>query len=362
MKRALHWMLAVVGIVCIAVAVSYPIRYVIEGRTADEGADRLRRMKEEALEAVEPDPERARSGEPEPPAPAVAESAAPPPAADEVAGEAPISGAEAREPLKTTEPGEAPAPDVEAREPLKTTEPGQAPAPGAEMEEPLKTEAPIDRRARTGAVQPYVSREKVYLDEARILPQYRDIYAENPDFVGWLFIDGTTVDDPVMQTEDNRFYLTRDFYGEENSNGQLILDAACDPYTPSYNLVISGHNMRTGKRFGRLSEYANKRYWQRHKVVQFDTLMASKSYVVLAAFYSADYDEYEEGFRYNADIQYAIDFSDWYLAIKENQLYETGIDAAFGDEFLTLTTCNSRRENGRFVVVARRLRDGEEIS
>ena len=90
--------------------------------------------------------------------------------------------------------------------------------------------------------------------------------------------------------------------------------------------------------------------------------MERKAYVVFAAFNSADYDENEEGFRYNVDIQYKIDADQWLAEIEENKFYDTGIDVEFGDEFITLTTCDrARRRNGRFVVVARRIREGEKF-
>ena len=196
----------------------------------------------------------------------------------------------------------------------------------------------------------------------RILPEYREIYKMNSDLVGWLTIPGIDLDSPVVQTEDSEYYLHHDFFGEKNANGQIILDTNCDPYTPSYNLVISGHNMRSGKMFGNLSNYSSKSFWQNHKLLEFDTLMERKLFVVMAAFYSADYDVDEEGFRYNADIEYAMDLKTWLKDIEDNQLYNTEIDAEFGDEFLTLTTCNySRRKDGRFVIICRKVRDGEEF-
>ena len=83
---------------------------------------------------------------------------------------------------------------------------------------------------------------------------------------------------------------------------------------------------------------------------------------LIGAFYSADYNENEEGFRYSADIQYKLDADMWLGEIKANQIYDTGVEVEFGDEFITLTTCDhSRRHNGRFVVVARRIREGEKI-
>ena len=229
---------------------------------------------------------------------------------------------------------------------------------------PVPTDTPVpsptpDRSIRHGAL-PYPSKEKVELDESKILPELREIYELNHDLVGWITIPKTEVDYPVVQTEDSEYYLDHDFYGNENINGQIILDTLCDPYTPSYNLVISGHHMKNKSMFGGLSNYASKSYWSAHRFVEFDTLMTRKQYVIFAAFYSADYDEDEEGFRYNADLQYRKDVESWLVEIHDNQIYDTGIDAEFGDEFITLTTCShARRQDGRFVLVCRQIREGE---
>ena len=227
---------------------------------------------------------------------------------------------------------------------------------------PTPTPAPtVNRWERSGAL-PYGEKEKITLDMDKMLPEYREIYNLNNDFVGWITIPGTNVDYPIVQTEDSEYYLEHDFFGEKNNNGQIILDTKCDPYTPSYNLVISGHNMRSGKMFGELVSFASKSFWEQNKFVYFDSLMEKKKYVIFAAFYSADYDVDEEGFRYNADIQYAMDAKQWLSDIKANQVYDTEIDVEFGDEFLTLTTCNkSRRQDGRFVIVCRKVREGEEF-
>ena len=120
--------------------------------------------------------------------------------------------------------------------------------------------------------------------------------------------------------------------------------------------------MNSGKMFGNLSSFNSKSFWDSHKIVYFDTLLEQKKYVIFAAFFSADYDVDEEGFRYNADIQYNIDAKTWLRDIRKNQEYDTEIDVEFGDEFLTLTTCNTaKRTDGRFVVVCRRIREGEEF-
>ena len=217
-----------------------------------------------------------------------------------------------------------------------------------------------NRSQRKGALS-YNQKEKIKLDKKKILPELKDIYDLNNDLVGWLVIEDTQIDYPVVQrSKDNEYYLHHDFFGNDNENGQIIMDAKCDPHTPSYNLVVSGHHMRNGSMFGSLDAYKQEDYWKAHKMVTFDTLMRRGTYVIMAAFYSADYDEYEEGFRYNADLRYKIDVDMWLDEVEENALYDTGISAAFGDEFVTLTTCDhTRRDDGRFVLICRRVREGE---
>ena len=217
-----------------------------------------------------------------------------------------------------------------------------------------------NRNQREGAT-PYNLKKKIKLDEKKILPELKAIYEMNNDLIGWLVIEDTQIDYPVVQRQrDNEFYLHHDFFGEDNDNGQIILDSKCDPYTPSYNLVISGHHMRNGSMFGSMDAFKQQSYWETHKLVTFDTLMRRGTYVIFAAFYSADYDEYEEGFRYNADLQYKIDVDMWLDEVYENSIYDTDIEAEFGDEFITLTTCDhTRRDDGRFVLICRRVREGE---
>ena len=444
--RFVRILLVIVAVVCIGVALSYPIRYYLAQKSNNTDMEQLASMRSRVLEeeeagkagAPQSDPEgaenEAEAKDSEPATEAEPAEISEPAAEEEPAGAAEpateAEPAEAVEPATEAEPAEAVEPATEAEpaeisdpeteaepaeavEPVTEAEPSEAVEPAAEAEpaptdavtsvptpepspeptpspepdnwwdltlydflratptpkpasrrvpKPTPTPLPTPTRDRTSynGPLPYSMKEKVELDEDAILPELKEIYELNHDLVGWLTIPDTVIDYPVVQPEDSEFYLTHDFYGEENVNGQIILDAPCDPYTPSYNLIISGHHMKNGSMFGNLPEYRTKSYWEKHRFVEFDTLMAKKQYVVLAAFYSADYDENEEGFRYNANIEYKMDARQWLGEIKENQLYDTGIDAEFGDEFITLTTCNrARHRNGRFVVVCRKIREGE---
>ena len=376
MRRGLKLALIFVALLSFGVALSYPVRYYLASKSNEESLTQLSRLHAQALpdNASAPEVEGASDGRIE-----LSTQTLP----EDESATARIGATSAREARAQTDPEGAPAPSHQAPPatqgtaeaepqiqiaPEDTAAPTTQPGPEAGLDEdgpgesqPAAPEPTANRHIRGDAV-PYPMKEKVELDEARILPELREIYALNRDLVGWISIEGTVIDYPVVQRDDNDYYLDHDFYGNENANGQIILDARCDPYTPSYNLVISGHKMRTGAMFGGLARYQYRSYWETHKLVRFSTLMERKTYVVLAAFLSADYDRDEAGFRYNADIQYRIEAERWLDEVWKNQLYDTGVDAAFGDEFLTLTTCErGHHENGRFVLVCRKLRDGENI-
>ena len=389
-KRTLSILLILVMLVCFGIAAIYPIKYFSQKESNEKDMADLRAMRMSALDdnagMEQTDSVDENAGKETPPmggsvstdaaiggSTELSESDA---EVSDDATAAPANEQDAVEP-KTTE---GPASDVTAEpaevseneqdaesdtadEPVSeaTQEPAEASADDEVSVEAEPSEGSDDRRVSEGYALPYPDKEHIMFDEAAILPQYREIYELNNDLVGWLCIPGTVIDYPVVRNADPDYYLDRDFYGEPNSNGQLILDAGCDLWTPSYNLVISGHNMKSGAMFAQLINYKSKSFWQSHKTFTFDSVMREGTYVVFAAFYSADYAEDEEGFRYNADVQYRLDAELWLEDIMENCEYETGIDVEFGDEFLTLTTCQYHREDGRFVVVARRVREGEVI-
>ena len=400
MSKGFKVLLILVAVVCFGIAISYPIRYEMETRSNTQTMERLMELRQAGLQRAAQATARPETAEPEPERQGISvtneETQNAEAEADPGNGTAPLTR-DADNGQSTAAP-ENPAPVVDDRregesapdaggeqafsvadasqdaqqgEPAQSAQTGISGVPGQSVTAAQATPAPTleptpsptpDRSVRSGAL-PYPLKEKVTLDESLILPQYRELYELNHDFVGWISIQGTDIDYPVVQNEVNDYYLRRDFFGEENKNGQIILDALCDPYTPSYNLIISGHNMRNESMFSTLVNYFRyKEDWNKHKFVQFDSLMEERMYVVIAAFYAVDYAVYEDGFRYNADIQYKVDADLWLDDVRSYQLYNTGIDAEFGDEFLTLTTCNSqRKKNGRFVVICRRLREGETI-
>lgn len=186
------------------------------------------------------------------------------------------------------------------------------------------------------------------------LIQYDALWQENHDMAGWLYIEDTQIDLPVMYTPSNmEQYLRRAFDGSYALSGSLFLSTEWSPEAP--HSIIYGHNMKNGSMFGGLSQYKDPEYAKTHPIVHFDTLTEEREYTVLAAFYSRVYAQQEEGvFRYYqyTDLSDQAQFEEYLQQVRAAALYDTGIDVQYGDRLLTLSTCSYHRDNGRFVVVA----------
>lgn len=200
------------------------------------------------------------------------------------------------------------------------------------------------------------------LKEEWVPNPYGALFAQNDDMAAWLVVDGTVINYPVMQTmEDENYYLERDFEGNTDKSGCLILDTDSSLYEPeTTNLIIHGHNMKAGTMFGGLSSYESEDYCQDHKQITLYTKGEERQYEVIAAFYSQVYYVTDQVFKYynffQADTE--EEFHYFYDNIKELSLYDTGVTAELGDKFLTLSTCAYHVEDGRFVVVAKEIGRG----
>lgn len=196
------------------------------------------------------------------------------------------------------------------------------------------------------------------LPEAQILSQYRDLYEQNGDMVGWLRIEGTDIDYPVMQTPgDNEYYLRRGFDKLYATSGTLFLDERCSlGPDPTANWLIYGHNMSDGTMLGELDRYADPDFYTEHPTFTFDTLTTPGTWQVVAVIrtklgqdelpYYTFFDAHSR-----AEWQRRVD------AILDLALYDTGVTPEYGDQLLTLSTCgtSSFYTDERFAVLAVRV-------
>lgn len=223
----------------------------------------------------------------------------------------------------------------------------------------ITTEPPVAIPTAVPTVEPTATPQPT---QEPLVNPYKDSFLANKDMAGWLQIPGTIIDYPVMWTpRDEDYYLYKDFNGKYNQNGCLILDtdSSVDPLTT--NLIIHGHNMKSGAMFGDLTEYEKYSYYENHKNIILYTKGVQRNYEVIAVFRSQVYKKTDTVFKFykffQADTQ--AEFDDFYNNIKALSIYDTGVTAEFGDNFITLSTCVYHVTNGRFVVVAKEIEPGD---
>jgi sortase B len=186
--------------------------------------------------------------------------------------------------------------------------------------------------------------------------RYGALFGQNPDMIGWIKIDGTTIDYPVMQTPDETdFYLRHDFEKQPSDFGAPYAAGGCSIDPQSDNITIFGHHMKSGKMFGVLERYKSKDYYLKHPLVRFDTRAGFGIYEILAVFRTTParfpYDRF-------VSAEDESEFDGYVNRCKALSFYETGVGAAYGDKLITLSTCEYSEKNSRLVVVARKIAEG----
>ena len=195
-------------------------------------------------------------------------------------------------------------------------------------------------------------------DKPPILKKYEILYNKNRKLIGWLKIEGCDIDYPVMQTSNNEYYLDHNYNQEYDKNGSLFLDKDCDAAFPNDNMIIYGHHMKSGKMFGNLNYYSKESFWEDNKEFTFDTIYETGTYAVMYVFRSKIYSEEEIVFKYYQfiDATSENEFNSNMEEMANMSLYDTGVTANYGDRLITLSTCDSSEEDGRFVVVAKKIK------
>ncbi len=229
------------------------------------------------------------------------------------------------------------------REAAERTEPSTA-APEPTEPEPTEPEMTEEerRRAELAAAQ---------------LAAYGALKEDNEDLFGWLTIEDTVIDYPIMYTPDDpEYYLNRDFDGNDSVSGLPFLDGNTDPEVRG-NYLLHGHNMRNKTMFATILNYEDPEYLEEHRYLYFDTMEEVGVYEVVAACRARIRYANEEGFRYyfGTKLDTEEKFNEYVEGVREMAAYDTGFEAAFGDELITLSTCAYHTENGRFFIVAKRI-------
>lgn len=207
----------------------------------------------------------------------------------------------------------------------------------------------------------------------KLTPAAEKLLAINPDTVGWVRIEGTNIDVPVVQrkgSDGNEYYLKTAFDGSKNKAGTVFLDrrAVLTNKKRSDNLVLYGHNQKDKTMFGDLAYYKHDlEYYKAHPTISFSSNYRTDTYKIIACFVTPVLpSQTADGVIFDYHNYIELDSKERYNDFIDNIMLRTqiitSVDTVYGDEFLTLSTCSNEFEPSRFVVIARRTRKGEDPS
>ena len=193
--------------------------------------------------------------------------------------------------------------------------------------------------------------------ETERMLQVRELKEQYSEVVGWIEIPGTNINYPVMQGTDNSYYVKHDYKQEYSSNGAIFLHKDYDWTIPSSNLILYGHNNKNDVMFAQLLKYKDESFYKQYPIIKFTTPEEDAEYEIIAVFLSRIFYKTEENvFRYykfiNAENE--AEYNDYVQNAKSASLYDIEATAEYGDQLITLITCEYSQEDGRFVVVGRK--------
>lgn len=172
--------------------------------------------------------------------------------------------------------------------------------------------------------------------EKNIRPQFADLRAVNENIVGWVSVDGTKLNNPILQAEDNEFYLDRNFKDNSSRAGSVFMDYRNDMNASNRNTILYGHAMKNGTMFGDLKKYGNQDYAEEHATVYFDSLYEGYDVEVFAA-----YETTIDFYYIETDFETDDDFNEYIGEVKERSLIDMPVDVEPDDQIITLSTCNN---------------------
>lgn len=203
--------------------------------------------------------------------------------------------------------------------------------------------------------------EFVMVDGVQVQRKFENLYNKNKDFVGWITIEDTKIDYPVMHTpndsENGEFYIHRDYEMNYSAAGLPFIDKNCDIEYPTDNIIIYAHNMNSGTMFHDIIKYESQEFYESHKTFKFDSIYGDGTYEVVAAFYGEILPEESAAFKYYEFVNAGDEQEFHYFVenINAMSIIDTEGEVEYGDKLLTLSTCAYHVDDGRFVVIAKKI-------
>ena len=186
----------------------------------------------------------------------------------------------------------------------------------------------------------------------------KKLQQENSDIVGWIEISGTDINYPVLQGEDNEYYMTHNYKKQKSRNGSIFLTKDYNWEIPSSNLLIYGHNLQNGTMFQELLKYESEQYYKEHPTINFTTEKEDAEYEIIAVlktrvFYKSEKNVFRYYYFVNAETEQQ--YNEFVQNAKNESLYNIEATARYGEQLITLSTCSYHVKDGRFAVIGRKI-------
>ena len=200
-------------------------------------------------------------------------------------------------------------------------------------------------------------------DDTRML-QVNSLKEKNNEIIGWLEIEDTNISYPVLQSDNNEYYLHHDYKGAEDVNGSIYLDYKSKIGETS-NYMIYGHNNKNGIMFAQLEKFKDYKFYNKHKTIRFTTENSDDEYEIIAVLITDAQKDFLMGtkqetkdndFKYYSfeNINNKDDFDFFVEKCKQQSIYEIDTTAEFGEQLITLSTCEYSTKEGRLGVIAKK--------
>lgn len=189
------------------------------------------------------------------------------------------------------------------------------------------------------------------------IEKVKELQQENADVKGWVRIDDTNINYPLLQTDNNDYYLTHNYKKEKSSYGSIFINSNCDIKNNNANVIIYGHDMKDNQMFKDLLKYQDKEFYEQHPIIKIATEESENDYEIIFAFKSrVFYQDEKNVFRFYRyyDFENESQYNEYINNCKKIQLYDTEKTATYGEQLITLITCEYSQQNGRMVVVAKK--------
>ncbi|MDO5713072.1 MAG: class B sortase [Tissierellia bacterium] len=206
------------------------------------------------------------------------------------------------------------------------------------------------------------TKNKVDLDSQKDLRNFekeeeiRKLKEINPDVVGIIEIPGTKIIGPILQTDNNEFYLNHNIYKEYDVNGSIYLDYECDSPEKGDHTIIYGHNMKNRKMFSDIALFKEENFFKEHNTIKIYMPQKVLEYEIIAGYIINLQDEnaffpFHEYTSWNDE----IDGKKYYESILPLSVVKKDVEVSPKDSFISLSTCTYEHNNARFILLGRKL-------